>query len=405
MASSQECETSTVVIRPFGAPGSTHFDNVVLDYIMPRISGNAWKVLSFVIRKTWGWEDKGTRSGRKEADTLAYSQIKEGTGIRTNTTIARALDELVDLDHPERGYLLRSPSKAHHQSFDYRLNVGLTLTIRKETSPENGQVSGGASPENGQVKSDTCPENRQVNEETSPENRQVSGKTSPENRHTKESIKEKEFKETSLHAPGGAWSAAADPPGAFVEASDDEPLTFREPPPSSPPRNGDEARAQTMAALGAFQARLDGSSWLSWPKDGCADFWQRQPEEVRRAGHVLACVTGLAPPPGQTDKKALRSWASGLAEVVRECNGDFGLLEKALRAGMERLREEKGNGRGISLKGPRSVVFMLANYRAEQNRQEGNGNGNRPKYYVADPTQFSRPGAARTHEATAPPGD
>lgn len=75
--------------RPFQRQQrTTAISNDVLDYVMPHLSGNAWKVLSFIIRKTDGW--------KKEADKIAYSQISSGCGI-TNTTIKRALDELQGL--------------------------------------------------------------------------------------------------------------------------------------------------------------------------------------------------------------------------------------------------------------------------------------------------------------------
>ena len=51
-------------IRPFARQGHfTVFDNAVLDIVMPTLSGSEWKLLSFVIRKTIGWQ--------KNADALS----------------------------------------------------------------------------------------------------------------------------------------------------------------------------------------------------------------------------------------------------------------------------------------------------------------------------------------------
>jgi hypothetical protein len=77
-------------IKPFDRQGYyTVFDNFAIDHIMPAVSGNAWKVFSFVLRKTRGYH--------KESDMIALIQIRKGTGIKNNTTVVKATVELEEL--------------------------------------------------------------------------------------------------------------------------------------------------------------------------------------------------------------------------------------------------------------------------------------------------------------------
>ena len=59
---------------------------ICFDVLMPRLSGSAWKVLCFIIRKTIGYQ--------KEFDKISYSQISTGTGLKSHETIRAALMEL-----------------------------------------------------------------------------------------------------------------------------------------------------------------------------------------------------------------------------------------------------------------------------------------------------------------------
>lgn len=151
-------------ITPFAEPKYTQFDNDLLDYIMPRVSGTAWKLLSFIIRQTWGWADKNSLNGRKEWDQISYSQYRRGTGIKSDATIKRGLDELLELD-----YILRRP--AGKQEYEYRLNT--VLEIEVEDAPTKNV---GASPTG---------------------NVGVQPKTPTKTVDTKESIKERRKKSTS----------------------------------------------------------------------------------------------------------------------------------------------------------------------------------------------------------------
>lgn len=121
-------------IKPLARPGFTMFNNYVIDYFMPDLSGSGWKVLSFAIRKTIGWVDEETESGRKERDRISYTQFLEGTGIGSKTTLSKAIKECL-----EKGYLLREPNEEHSQAFDYMLNKEFEIEV-EETGTETVPV-------------------------------------------------------------------------------------------------------------------------------------------------------------------------------------------------------------------------------------------------------------------------
>ncbi len=107
-------------VFPFAEQGNfTQVHNHVFDVIMPIVSPSAFKVLCFVIRKTRGYH--------KKSDELSYSQILEGTGIASPTTISKAICELVD-----EGYILQKKGN-QFDTASYALNPGY-----QSITPENG---------------------------------------------------------------------------------------------------------------------------------------------------------------------------------------------------------------------------------------------------------------------------
>jgi hypothetical protein len=145
----------------------------VIDVIMPRVSGAAFKVFCAVMRQTLGWADKSSPIGRKRWDVISYTQFMEKTGITSKTTISKAISELL-----KHGYIQRVPTGksrgAQKQPFAYQVNP----IYWPMTSTENGLV--------------TSPENEVATAKnglvTSPENEVATAKnglvTSPENGHT-----------------------------------------------------------------------------------------------------------------------------------------------------------------------------------------------------------------------------
>jgi hypothetical protein len=109
--------------KPFANPygRTTAVKNDIFDKIMPKMSGNGFKILMVAYRQTWGWVDDSTPSGRKEKDVISYSQFKEKTGIGSFTTVSRALSECLDA-----GYLSRRQVGVHRGTgkpiYEYWLN-------------------------------------------------------------------------------------------------------------------------------------------------------------------------------------------------------------------------------------------------------------------------------------------
>jgi phage replication O-like protein O len=108
-------------IKPFEPKDQeyTIVDNVIFDYIMPSLSPNAWKVLCLILRKTRGWH--------KEWDGLAYSQIKEGTGIKSDPTVNKALNELLEKE------FIRQVKGDKWDAAQYALNT--TIEIEVDNGP------------------------------------------------------------------------------------------------------------------------------------------------------------------------------------------------------------------------------------------------------------------------------
>lgn len=111
-------------IKPFSRQGYfTAVDNAVFDEIMPTLSGSEWKILSLIIRKTIGWH--------KELDGIAYSQMRKGTGIKSNTTIQKAVHSLLDKGIIEQGQTgLKTDPHFYRLNRDYTLRVTETVKRR-----------------------------------------------------------------------------------------------------------------------------------------------------------------------------------------------------------------------------------------------------------------------------------
>jgi hypothetical protein len=146
-------------VKPFQNPPYTMFNNAILDYIMPRVSPSAWKVLCVAIRQTVGWVDEMSLTGRRESDKISYDQFKQKTGIGGKSAIANALKELL-----QEGILIRSqvgkPRGSKKPSFSYQLARDYKLVV---TSPEMGPVT---SPETGPVTSPETGHTKETNKQT-----------------------------------------------------------------------------------------------------------------------------------------------------------------------------------------------------------------------------------------------
>ena len=70
-------------------PNSFQIANSVIDEYLSRMSGNALKCYILIVRKTRGWQ--------KTHDSLSISQIQKATGIKSEKTVEKAINELVEL--------------------------------------------------------------------------------------------------------------------------------------------------------------------------------------------------------------------------------------------------------------------------------------------------------------------
>lgn len=102
-------------VRPFAnIGGHTIFDNAALDLVMPKCKPNTWKIVCATLRKTAGWSDPHSPTGRKQSDLISLSQYKKLTGIESQQTLVNAIADALN-----NGFIVRFPAG---QSFRYAIN-------------------------------------------------------------------------------------------------------------------------------------------------------------------------------------------------------------------------------------------------------------------------------------------
>lgn len=264
-------------------PNSFQIANAVVDDLLCRMSGNAWKCYAVIVRKTAGWQ--------KEMDYISVSQFKNLTGIKTDVTVADALKELVELN-------LIASVKRHGQVTGYRLNMPeLPPENGGTTTPENG---GYTTPEKGvHPKNGTTPKNWGV---LPPEN---GGTTTPKNwGSTKHTTKPTNTKH-SISA-----SAAADAPLS-----------------AAPPENGKRA-APVKAKPTKHEAELSLLADYGITGQVAADFLQvRKAKRQPLTETAMKLLAADAEKCGMTALQAVEyaignGWASFRAEWLQ--NKTFG---------------------------------------------------------------------------------
>lgn len=77
---------------PSSLINTTPFPNVLLDEVLPRLSGAQWCVLCVIVRQTCGWQDENRK--RKARDWMTHGQLKRRTGL-ASASISHAIDMLV----------------------------------------------------------------------------------------------------------------------------------------------------------------------------------------------------------------------------------------------------------------------------------------------------------------------
>jgi hypothetical protein len=113
--------------------------NHVMDEYMPHLSPNAWRVLCVVIRQTWGWiADPDTHpKWRREWDKISCSQFQKKSGIKTNTTVLKALNECM-----EKGVLKRRTEGTEKGHSTYAYAVSRDWRPQEATDSSNEPVPG-----------------------------------------------------------------------------------------------------------------------------------------------------------------------------------------------------------------------------------------------------------------------
>lgn len=73
---------------------TTQVPNVVFDTYLPILSGSEYKVLSIIIRQTYGWIDKNTGK-RKTRDRISHGQFMQKSGL-SRRVISQTIKSLVN---------------------------------------------------------------------------------------------------------------------------------------------------------------------------------------------------------------------------------------------------------------------------------------------------------------------
>lgn len=116
-------------VRPFAQQGQyTAVPDYAFDHVMPHVTPPTWKVLCYIIRRTRGFQ--------RTADRFSYAQIREGTGIRSDGTVRRALEELTsrELVVIERGGLLEASLYSLNLEFEADVPDRSTESVERTTA-------------------------------------------------------------------------------------------------------------------------------------------------------------------------------------------------------------------------------------------------------------------------------
>ena len=109
-------------------PNSFMVPNAIVDEALAKLSGNACKIYLLIVRKTRGWN--------KPADFISFSQIRKFTGISSNETINKAMDELVNYG------LVKVKNGNQKTSNEYYINdFGITENVKAITETVNQAIT------------------------------------------------------------------------------------------------------------------------------------------------------------------------------------------------------------------------------------------------------------------------
>ena len=115
---------------------STPVPNILFDVYLKELKMAELKVLLIIIRQTLGWEDKKTKSERKELDWISNNQFAVKTG-RSKRAINQAIHTLMEkklIDVlSQNGDFLDTPEKRRgQQKLFYRLSGAVFTLVDKQ---------------------------------------------------------------------------------------------------------------------------------------------------------------------------------------------------------------------------------------------------------------------------------
>lgn len=123
-------------MKPFSQDGFTQVNNWIIDTLMQSVNGNEFKTLICIMRYTVGWH--------QAHEIVSYSQIRDMTGIKSNTTVSNCLQTLLD-----KQYIIRQ-CVGHHSEFETPIFV---YAINRDYEVEDLEIEHLSSSKNGQVPS------------------------------------------------------------------------------------------------------------------------------------------------------------------------------------------------------------------------------------------------------------
>ena len=122
---------------------TTPVPNAVFDEHLKELKLAELKVLLIIIRQTFGWEDKRTKSERKEIDWISGSQLALKTGC-SKRAINTAIQVLVKKNLIEvlsqSGELLETPEKRKGQQKLFYRPANAIFSVVENKGKENEQV-------------------------------------------------------------------------------------------------------------------------------------------------------------------------------------------------------------------------------------------------------------------------
>lgn len=126
----------------FDSPRFTQIPNQVIDELLADLSGAEWKVLSYIMRRTYGWH--------KDADNIGLKQLTDGikghdvgTGL-SKSTVAIALKSLEEWGLIERQH--NRDEVRGDMPTTYRVRLSNTGRGENRTPPESAIGQGGVLP-------------------------------------------------------------------------------------------------------------------------------------------------------------------------------------------------------------------------------------------------------------------